>query len=444
MPRAWQALQRGESARERRRVIEQAYAELIGAPDTTASADGQALPAQLRPLVYESWLRSCERTLDPVHVPAAPGLSADELRELQRLHPMSRVLPVIHRLLLQEATDSGFIIAVGDAEGRLLWVDGEHRLRARAEDMGFTAGMDWSESAVGTSAPGSSLVLGHALQVLGEEHYNQNVHEWSCTASPVRDPVTGSLLGFIDVTGGDEAASPQILPLVEATVATVEAELKLESLKAQMMQTREQRDRPVRAPARRDTRVSRLLVLGRNHAVLEHGSTSVQLSRRHAELLIALTLTPAGLPASVLATQVYEAPNAEQTLRAEVVRLRRALSDAGAPVVVASRPYKLEGDLRIDAVEVLHALATGSHRVALAAYEGTVLPSSDAPVIESLRADVDGTLREAMLQSATPELLYDYAQNWARDDREVWETLLQVLPRLSPKRARAIAKLESL
>jgi len=73
-----------------------------------------------------------------------------------------------------------------------------------------------------------------------------------------------------------------------------------------------------------------------------------------------------------------------------------------------------------------------------------VLPSSSAPVAESLRAEVSATLREAMLQTAAADPLAEYAQTWATDDREVWETLLHVLPPLSPKRARVVAKLESL
>jgi hypothetical protein len=73
-----------------------------------------------------------------------------------------------------------------------------------------------------------------------------------------------------------------------------------------------------------------------------------------------------------------------------------------------------------------------------------VLPGSAAPAIERLRAEVDATLRESMLQSAAAEPLFDYAQSWAPDDEQVWETLLQVLPPLSPKRARVVARLDQL
>ena len=100
--------------------------------------------------------------------------------------------------------------------------------------------------------------------------------------------------------------------------------------------------------------------------------------------------------------------------------------------------------MRVDAREMLSALERGAHRLALAAYEGAVLPHSDAPVVRGLRDDVDARLRESMLQSAAAEPLFEYAQHWAPEDAEVWQTLLGILPPLSPKRARVVARLETL
>ncbi|GAB2554693.1 transcriptional regulator [Leucobacter ruminantium] len=442
MPSEWRALRSGESVRERRRQLERAHERFIA--DAGIAADPELLErfarqAELRPVVFASWLRSQQRTVDPGRAPERPALDADELAELRRIHPIARVMPVVQRLLFEEASDSGLIVAVGDAAGRLLWLDGDARLRSAAEDMGFRAGMDWSEAAVGTSAPGSALALDHAIQVLGAEHYNRAVHQWSCTAAPVHDPTTGAIIGVIDVTGGDSAASPHILPLVEATLAAVEAELKVESLRSLM-----ESGRPGSVPTARSAAVApRLMVLGRDPALLETGQGSLALTGRHAEILLAVARRP-GLGAAALAEEVYGDAASQQTLRAEVVRLRKGLARHGAGIDLLSRPYRLDAPLRIDAVEALEALGRGAHRLALAAYEGPVLPGSAAPAVERLRADVDATLREAMLQSAAPDHLFEYAQHWAGDDAEVWETLLQVLPPHSPKRARVVARLEAL
>ncbi|QIM16353.1 transcriptional regulator [Leucobacter insecticola] len=441
MSNGWQALQRGESVRERRRQLELAHERFV-ANDLPHSGVVSSL---LRPVVLQSWLRSRDRTIDPDAAPLGVALSADELAELRRTHPLSVVLPVVRRLLLQEATESGFIVALGDAAGRLLWVDGDPKLRAQAEDMGFLAGADWSEAAMGTSAPGIALELNHSLQVLGAEHYHRSVHQWSCTAAPVHDPRDGSVIGVIDVTGGDAAAEPHMLPLIEATLAAVEAEMRLVRLRETISQ-----DRPAasRASSRTTqavmTHPPRLLVLGQDPAVLEHRGQREIVSGRHAEILLALTAAPHGLTGAELAERVYGSRDAEATLRPEIVRLRRWLRDLGVPLELASKPYRLDGVLNVDAHELLTALERGAHRLALAAYDGPVLPASEAPFVDELRLDVDATLRESLLQSAAAAPLFEYAQLWASDDFEVWHTLLTILPPLSPRRARVVTKLEAL
>lgn len=442
MQTEWRALRAGQSAPQRRREL--AHAHELFLDDRTLADD----PARhrsfqdtlhLRQVVFESWLRARQETVDPIRHPEHLTIDEDRLTELRATHPITRFLPVVRRLLLDVANESGLIVAIGDAAGRLLWVDGNHETRARAEDIGFTAGVDWSEQAVGTSAPGSALRLGHAIQVLGAEHYNRHVHEWSCSAAPVRDPITGALLGVIDVSGSDAAVDPHVMPLLEATLAAVEAELTVESLRARVAdQTAERRPRP------KDR--LRLLLSGRDPALLEVAGRALQLSRRHAEMLLALSRSERGLSANELLEQVHGERGSLQTLRSEMVRLRRWLSDHEVGIDVASKPYRLVGlrSLSVDADELLSALSRGAHRVALASYEGELLPGSAAPVVELLRAEVSATLRESMLQGASSELLFDYACTWASDDAEVWETLLQVLPQMSPKRARVVAHLAAI
>ncbi len=468
MPSSWQALQRGESVRERRLALERAHETFVSSAagaelhDPNAELELRerfASTPEVRPFVLDSWLRSQRGTIHPDRVLERPALDDAALEELRRIHPLSSVLPVIRKLLFDEARESGLIVAVGDAAGRLLWVDGDARLRTRAAEMGFRAGMDWSEHSVGTSAPGSAIELDQALQVLGAEHFSRAVHEWSCTAAPVHDPLSGEILGVVDVTGGDSAASPHLLPLLQATLAAIEAELQLARLRELLGPPRTagaavQAAGPVQVQVPVAARVPAavpespatplLRVLGREDATLEWGGAAATLAGRHAEILLALTASPSGCSAEQLAEAVYGRADAEQTLRAELVRLRRWLAAEGVPLALRSRPYALDGELRVDAGQALERLDAGEHARVLAAYPGPVLPASTAPVAERLRAELDATLRETMLERADPEQLFDYAQRWAGADAHVWETVLQVLPARSPLRAHAVAKLEAL
>lgn len=440
MSREWRALRRGESAKIRRLEIERAYELFLG----SESRERQGTLASIRGIVLDSWQRSLDRDIDPDAEPHAATLERDELSELRRLHPLASALPVLQRLLFDEAADSGFIVAVGDAQGRLLWVDGDRLMRSRAEDIGFVAGTDWSERSVGTSAPGSALALDHPIQVFGAEHFNRAVHEWSCAATPVHDPETGAILGVIDITGGETIAEPHVLPLVEATRAAVEAELKLHAMRRRVEEEHRGQRQHSSSRVSAEDRPPRLLMLGRAQALLDTPRGTIELGRRHAEILVALSEAPQGLSAAALAEAVYGERESQVTLRAELVRLRKLIESHHLPISLDSRPYRLTAPLRTDAKDALAALERGAHRLALASYGGPALPGSDAPAVVELRESLDATLRESMLQAATPDLLFDYAGQWAESDEYVWETLLQILPPLSPKRARVVAKLEQL
>ncbi|GAA1059756.1 GAF domain-containing protein [Agromyces bracchium] len=391
------------------------------------------VPLSLRPVVRESWERAIRGAIDPDRALPRIELDEDEFRAYRASHALAPVMPVIRRLLVDGTEDAGLVVAVGDAQGRLLFVEGDPHLRRRAEDMLFVAGADWSEASIGTSAPGTALQLDRAVQIRGAEHYNRIVHPWSCTAAPVHDPATGALLGVIDITGTDLAVAPHTLSLVSATVAAVEAELRIANLESSVHATiRRSRMRPVPTPR------TLLTVLGVQRPRLG----AHELSPRHAEILTLLAWHPHGIGAERLAALVYEGDASPVTLRAEVTRLRRVLEAAGEPPL-ESRPYRLARELDVDAARVARLAAQGSLRKALEQYPGPLLPASVAPGIVELRDELAGRLRESMLADASPELLAEFAErDEHRYDAELWRALLEVLPPRSPRRASVVAHLE--
>jgi hypothetical protein len=422
-----------------RLLIERAHEEFVRGNETDARVQ------DVRGIVRDSWRRSLDSL---VGVEALPPLafSAEELERHRREHPLSSVIDMIRGLLIPgEPEESGVVVAVGDASGRLLWVEGDRRVRTLTGDMGFVAGARWSEDAVGTAAPGTALRLDRSVQIRGAEHYNRLVQPWSCTAAPVHDPETRRLIGVIDVTGGDEVVTPQAQLLVDATARAVEGELLLARLRAR---TAPPPRSPRRTPQPQQTRAT-LRVLGRDRALLEidaEGSETVsELGQRHAELLLMLATHRQGLSAERMGELVYGDPEASVTLRAEMVRLRKALDRIAPALVPESRPYRLTAPLETDAHQLLSLLDRGAHRVALAAYRGDVLPESSAPGVEELRDTVRGALREALLAEASVDVLLAYADTQAgADDVEVLRLCLGMLPARSPKRAGIVARVERL
>ena len=82
-------------------------------------------------------------------------------------HPLASALPVIRRLLVDDASDAGVVVAVTAADGTLLWVEGDPAACKRAQAMNFVPGADWSERSAGTNAPGTALALDRELQIRG-------------------------------------------------------------------------------------------------------------------------------------------------------------------------------------------------------------------------------------------------------------------------------------
>lgn len=392
------------------------------------------VPLSLRPVVRESWERAIRSRLDPDRALPAIELDDGAFREYRASHALAPVMPVIRRLLVDGADDAGLVVAVGDAQGRLLWVEGDAHLRRRAEDMLFVAGADWSEERIGTSAPGTALQLDRAVQIRGAEHYNRIVHPWSCTAAPVHDPATGGLLGVIDITGTDLAVAPHALSLVSATVAAVEAELRIASLETAVRATiRRSRMRAVPVATR-----TTLTVLGERRPRLG----AHELSPRHAEILTLLAWNPRGVGAERLAALLYERDASPVTLRAEIARLRRVLEAAGEPAL-ESRPYRLGRELDLDAARVAKLAGQGALRKAVERYPGPVLPASTAPGIVELREELASRLRESLLADASPDLLLAFAErDEHRYDVELWRACLELLPPRSPRRASVVAHLE--
>ncbi len=419
-----------------RLLVERAHDELL------AGNLGDRRLGDVRALVRDSWRRSLASSVGAESLPRL-DLTADELEDYRRAHPLAGVMQMVRSLLLPgSAEDSGVVVAVGDASGRLLWVEGDRGVRSLTGDMGFVAGSNWSEAEVGTSAPGTALALDRAVQIRQAEHFNRYVQPWSCTAAPVHDPETRRLLGVIDVTGGPEAVTPQAQLLVDATARAIESELLVGRLRSR-----------AEAPRRRAPRAARvqhatLRVLGRDRALLETAGDAaasvVELSARHAEILLMLAGHREGLSAETLADLVYGEP-AVETLRPEIVRLRKVLEKQAPQLVPLSRPYRLPAELETDVQHVVSLLDRGAHRVALAAYTGPVLPDSVAPGVEQLRASVRATLRESMIGEAGVEALFAYADSAdGREDAEVLGLCLRMLPPRSPRRPGLVARLEAL
>ncbi|MEH1165591.1 GAF domain-containing protein [Micromonospora sp. CPCC 205539] len=406
----WLALEFGVDPAERIAQVGAAHEAFL-----TAGAPSH----RVRDVVRRSWERSSR--LDPEATPPV-DLADDALADYRTAHPLARVLPLFRDLLGGIAQDGAHLMAVCDAYGRLLWVEGHPGVLRHAERMNFVPGARWDESHAGTNAPGTALAVDHSVQIFATEHFSRPVQRWTCAAAPIHDPATGRLLGAVDITGGDHLANPHSLALVRATARAAEAQLAA--------------DRPV------EPGVTTVTALGRDEAELRVDGRRIRLGRRHSELLVLLLDHPEGRTGEQLGLDLYGDDRLHPvTLRAELSRLRRVLG----PELLDSRPYRLRGTVRADFRTIADQLDQGDPAGALDAYPGPLLPGSDAPGVTRLRRLIDGRLRAAVLAAADPALLAAWTATPAgADDLTAWQALAGALPTGAPRRPLALAHIDQL
>jgi hypothetical protein len=379
--------------------------ELRRAHETFTQAG--TVPRPVRSVVADSWRRSARAGVGPDGT-ASVELTDADLGSYRAEHPLARAMPLVRELLGSFAADGEHLLAVCDAQGRLLWVEGHPVTRRRADDMNFVPGARWAESAVGTNAPGTAVAVDRPVQVFAAEHFIRRVQPWTCAAAPVHDPRTGRVLGAVDITGGDRLAHPHSLGFVQAVARAAESQLAL------------------LAPPGAAADALELTALGRDEAQLLVGGRKIRLSRRHSEILVLLAHHPEGLTGDELLCALYEDESVTPvTLRAELTRLRRLLG----PGLLGSRPYRLTVAVESDVAVVERRLETGSVTAAAAAYEGPLLPGSQAPAVARLRHRLADGLRTALVTRRDPDLLADWAHApWGEDDLDVWRALAAVRP----------------
>jgi hypothetical protein len=397
--------------------------------------DAAYLNSSVRPVVAQSWERSLAGGVDPDLDGARAAKAVTAIERLRETHPLAPALPVIRRLLVDDAADSGVVVAVSAADGTLLWVEGDPDACRRAEAMNFVPGADWSERGAGTNAPGTALAVDRELQILGSEHFSRIVQPWSCTAAPVHDPTTGALLGAIDLTGGTQVASSQTLALVRATAVAVENHLALL--------------RVAGIGAEPAARKPHLVVLGgdRPRWVTTDGHGHLQvthLTGRHADILVLLSRHPEGLSADHLALLLDDKDLDVVTVRAEMSRLRKVIGADN----LGSRPYRLRAPITSDIGEVFDALDRGDVDAALNRYSGPLLTHSVSPAVARLRTQLSATLREAVLAESargrTGPLRRWLELPEGRDDRAGWQALRDSSGLTAAARARADGHLAGL
>jgi hypothetical protein len=358
--------------RASRRQVEHAWEQRFAAE---GSADDTA--AGVRAEVQDSWARSQQRAR--LDLAAAPFDETADPARLWRDSPLRPAVEVVQDELRELAQDRGFVAAVMDDRGRIVWTTGGRHMQRRAEEVNFAPGGRWDEGSVGTNALALALDQGRPAQVFSAEHYAPMVHGWCCFAAPLRDPATGRPLGVLDLSSTWDRAHPMALATVRALAVAAQAVLD---------QTRPQPPSP-----RGDAMAVRLL---HGREVTRHGLV-VPLTLRQAEVLTLLALAEGGLSPEQLHDQLHgDAAVSLVTTKADVSHLRSLLDGA-----VTTRRYALGTEVAVDVAGLRAAVRAGDVATVELLYGGPLLPESESPGVCEWREVLEVAVREVALRSGS-------------------------------------------
>ncbi len=370
---------------------------------TTFVESGDLAEPVVRPEILSSWARSTA-ALAP-DVAEAPLADEDETASIWKDSPLQVALERVEAELRRTAEDGDLVLAVTDAQTRILWTYGGRVMRRKAETVNFVAGARWDDESVGTNALDLANRLGEPSMVFSAEHYASIVHNWVCWAAPVFDPATGLQLGVIDLSTTWDRTHPIGLATARVMARLIESALP------------HSHHHPTAGADLTQDPGLVMTLLGT--AEVRFDGQRLLLNRRQTEILALLALHPEGLSLEQLHALVYgDQAVTFSTLKAEVSHLRAALGGQ-----LSSRPYKLLMPVATDVEHVLALLRAGQVAEAVDAYGGDLLPGTNSPALGDLAEYVAVAVREALLTDPVPDAVVRYSE-LAPYDAQVIEVCL--------------------
>jgi sigma-54 dependent transcriptional regulator, acetoin dehydrogenase operon transcriptional activator AcoR len=162
--------------------------------------DGIAPSGIVSEAVFQSWTRCQRLHANPAGEVVFQPVSASRTNlSLQKNRPLHEAwaaeLPALETIL-GTTTCAGMLT---DATGLLIGATCAGRAHEHLMPIATRLGVDLSEEAVGTTAPGVVARTGRPVCVQGAEHFFDDVKAMNCAAAPVRD-VHGRVAGVLDIS----------------------------------------------------------------------------------------------------------------------------------------------------------------------------------------------------------------------------------------------------
>ncbi|MGE3289206.1 MAG: sigma-54-dependent Fis family transcriptional regulator [Pseudonocardia sp.] len=170
-------------------------------PDRVAHArvsflvDDPLEPGIVREPILASWTRSRQFDVAADHLDLPYETDADRDSLLIRT-----ARPILDDVADQFATEPVSVILCDDDGVVLDRRTGDSSLEQHLDRIWLAPGFSYAERYVGTNGIGTALEGRGPAVVFGHEHYVEHLEDMACAGAPIRHPVTGKVMGVLDLT----------------------------------------------------------------------------------------------------------------------------------------------------------------------------------------------------------------------------------------------------
>lgn len=178
------------------------------------------LDQAVRESISVSWRRS--RALN---VPA-DRLDLPFVREPNLDSPLVDAADPVLRQLAEGLVDEPISVVLTSADGVVLRrIAADDRLNGMLDRVSLAPGYSYSEEFAGTNGIGTTLETRQPTLVRGAEHYSECLGELACAGVPIIHPVSGVLVGALDLTGWVDDGGPLLATLAKSASDQIEGRL---------------------------------------------------------------------------------------------------------------------------------------------------------------------------------------------------------------------------
>ncbi|MBX7434902.1 siderophore-interacting protein [Mycobacterium sp. Y57] len=169
------------------------------------------------PSVLNSWQRSRALQVHPDRVDLPYVRDPDTDTPL--VHAAAPVLQRIADDLAAQAVS----VVLTSADGVVLErIAADPALLRALDDVRLARGYSYAEAFTGTNGIGTTLETAQPTFIQGDEHYVETLGRLSCAGAPIRDPMTGRMVGVVDLTCWVHHSDPLLFVLAKAAGNQIE------------------------------------------------------------------------------------------------------------------------------------------------------------------------------------------------------------------------------